>query len=134
MRVLAAITERTGVAYQGSEHHLRLIAGRIREGTATYRDLRSVVAFCWAKSGLNWREKLDGQGNPMAVNLKPETLFGPEGIHRYLDPARHWFETVARPHMTPEQLAELGEEPARAPPAPAGEPANVVALKLRSVP
>jgi hypothetical protein len=134
MRVLAAITERTGVAYQGSDHHLRLIAGRLREGVS-YRDLRSVVAYCWAKSGLNWREKLDGQGNPMAVNLKPETLFGPEGIHRYLDPARHWFETVARPAMTPEQLAELGESAApRAPPAQADQPANVVTLQLRRAP
>jgi hypothetical protein len=134
MRVLAAITERTEVAYRGSDAHLKLITGRLRSG-ASYRDLRAVVAFCWAPSGLGWRDRLDGQGQPMKRNLRPETLFGPQAIERYLDPARDWFEKVARPRMTPEELAELGEEAPTplAPPTPAGEPIAPI-LTLRAVP
>jgi hypothetical protein len=131
LRILAAMTERNGVPYQGSEPHLKLIAGRMRDGVS-YRDLRSVVAYCWHKTGLGWGDRVDGKGEPMRRNMRPETLFGPEGIHRYLDPARDWFEREVRHRLSPEELAELGEAPLRAPPALVGEPANV--LQLRRVP
>ncbi len=46
-------------------------------------DLRYVIAYCAAERGWADDPKMHG-------NLRPETLFGPETIWRYLDPARSW--------------------------------------------
>lgn len=98
-RVLGKITERTGVEYQGSREHLRLIVGRLRDGVDEW-DLRAVVAYCW--------HDLDWSGKPeMRAYLRPETLFGPQTIERYLAPAR-----TAYAHLRAER------DRARAPPPP----------------
>lgn len=116
-RTLAQITRRTGVQYQGAAPHVRLIVGRLREGLSE-TDLRSVIAYCWAKSGLGWSEKLDGNGLPMSRHLVPETLFGPQKVHKYLAPAQHWFRTEVVPTLTDEERSalELEHAPQRSPP------------------
>jgi uncharacterized phage protein (TIGR02220 family) len=108
-RVLAKITDRTGVKYQGSDAHLRLIVGRLRDGVDEL-DLRAVIAYCW--DALGWRDKQVGDV-PMSEYLRPETLFGPQKLQQYLPSARKY-------------RAELEAKP-RAPPAPANGPRLLVA-------
>ena len=97
--VLGKLTERSGIAYRGSDAHLRLIAARLRGG-ASEMDLRAIVAYCAegkARGGLGWA---DGE---MRSYLRPETLFGPQNIERYLDAARTWLaELQRRQQMTDE--------------------------------
>ncbi len=82
MRVLAKLTERNGVQYSGAKAHLALIVGRLREGIPEM-DLRYVIAYCAAAKG--WADD-----PKMQDSLRPETLFGPETIWRYLEPAKSW--------------------------------------------
>jgi uncharacterized phage protein (TIGR02220 family) len=110
LRVLGKITERTGVTYR-SEVHVSLVTHRLREAIAE-RDLRAVIAYCWDDGdGLAWRTKTDGDGKPMAVYLRPETLFGPRKIHQYLPQATAWrekhFPDQPTPVATPDPI-ELG--------------------------
>lgn len=81
--VLEKLSAQNGVRYSGTAAHTRLIVGRMREG-ATEQDLRAVIGYCALE--LEWK------GNPaMEKFLRPETLFGPQTIGKYLDPARTWF-------------------------------------------
>lgn len=80
--VLKRLGERNGTNYSGSDKHVRLITNQLRAGV-TELELRAVVGYCAVKLG--WLEK-----PAMADYLRPETLFGPETISRYLDPARTW--------------------------------------------
>lgn len=82
MRVLGKLSERNDVAYEGCDAHLRLIVERNREGKSE-RDLRAIIAYCAD-------EKRWERDPKMHSSLAPETLFGPESIYRYLDPARSW--------------------------------------------
>jgi uncharacterized phage protein (TIGR02220 family) len=82
LRVLAKLTERTGISYRGSPPHIRLIADRLREGV-TERELRGIAVYCWSAAGRNWEAKTD-----MHQYLCPETLFGPRTIHKYLPGAK----------------------------------------------
>lgn len=84
MRVLAALTRRNGTEYRGSDAHVKLIAHHIREGV-TEGELRAVVAFCADERprGLGWQSEPS-----MAMYLRPETLFGPKTLSKYLDTAR----------------------------------------------
>lgn len=91
--VLSHIARRTGVKYRGADRHVKLIRDRcddmIREGKtldAAKIDLRKIIAYCWGQEGLNWQSSPD-----RAQYLRPETLFGPDGIERYLDAARHCY-------------------------------------------
>lgn len=80
--VLDKLSERSGVSYRGSEKHTSLIVARLRQGVTAW-DMRRVIGYC--------ADKLMWQGHPkMHVCLRPETLFGPETIERYLDAARSW--------------------------------------------
>lgn len=82
--ILAKLTARNGVKYSGSPTHVNLITARIRDGV-TEADMRKIIGYCAVEK--RW------QGNEdMEQYLQPETLFGPKTIHRYLDPARSWFE------------------------------------------
>lgn len=82
MDVLARLTARNGIAYRGSAKHLGLIIARQRHGV-TADQLKAVIGYCAIKLG--WLEK------PAMVDyLRPETLFGPESIERYLDAACTW--------------------------------------------
>lgn len=83
-RVLDKLSQRNGVRYTGSPEHIRLIVAQLRAG-ASEADLRMVVGYCAIE--LEWADKPE-----MATYLRPETLFGPKTINRYLDPARTWAE------------------------------------------
>lgn len=80
--VLGKLTERTGIAYRGSQEHTRLIVARMRDG-ASELDLRKVIQYCAVELG--WLDKPE-----MVAFLRPETLFGPKTISRYLDAAISW--------------------------------------------
>jgi uncharacterized phage protein (TIGR02220 family) len=87
--VLGKLGAQNGVRYSGSEAHTRLIVGRLREGLSEM-DLRKVVLYCAKAEGMEWATKPE-----MSRYLRPETLFGPTTIARYLDAARAWYETLA---------------------------------------
>ncbi len=82
-RVLGRLSEVTGRHYQVCRTHTELILARLREGVDEW-DLRALIrsrADAWGSPPL--------PGNPdMRQFLRPETLFGPETIHRYLPEAR----------------------------------------------
>ncbi len=80
--VLDKLGDRSRVKYSGAPPHVALIASRLREGL-TEHDLRAVVGYC--AESLEWESKPE-----MAKYLRPETLFGPSTIHKYLDAARTW--------------------------------------------
>lgn len=73
-----------GIKYEGSKAHTRLIVNQLRAGR-TVLDLRKVVGYCADPSGMG---KADDE--KQRKYLRPETLFGPETIERYLDAARAW--------------------------------------------
>jgi hypothetical protein len=96
MRVLAKLSELRGgdVAYEGAKSHVRLIVHQLREGR-TEAELYAVIAHCCdpkSDGGEGWK------GNPeMHSRLRPETLFGPENIEKYLPEARVRYRThIAR--------------------------------------
>jgi uncharacterized phage protein (TIGR02220 family) len=82
--VLAKLSTHNGVRYTQNAEHTRLIVARLRDG-ASELDLRAVVAYCAFE--LDWKADPD-----MQKYLRPETLFGPKTIAKYLDPARTWAE------------------------------------------
>jgi uncharacterized phage protein (TIGR02220 family) len=83
LEVLAALSKHSAVQYRGSEHHVALIARQLRAGR-TELDLRKVAWYCAKKIGKSgWRDDPE-----MRDYLRPETLFGPTSIERYLDAAR----------------------------------------------
>jgi uncharacterized phage protein (TIGR02220 family) len=82
--VLDKLSGRNGVQYTGSSEHVRLISNQLRNGV-TEADLRKVIGYCAIE--LEWADKPE-----MDVYLRPETLFGPKTIAKYLDPARTWFD------------------------------------------
>lgn len=81
LEVLAKLGTRNGVRYSGTSDHIQLIAARLRDGV-TADDLARVVDYC--AIGI-WKDKPE-----MRQYLRPETLFGPKTIGKYLDPARSW--------------------------------------------
>jgi uncharacterized phage protein (TIGR02220 family) len=82
-RVLQKLGERTGCGYTGSRAHTDLIVARLRDGF-TEEDLRRVIAYC--AESLEWGEP----GHKLNHCLRPETLFGPETIERYVYKAREY--------------------------------------------
>lgn len=77
--VLEALGRYSRVAYRGTEAHVRLINARLQEGM-TVLDLRKVAWYC--ARVLEWESKPD-----MRHYLRPETLYGPKTLARYLDAA-----------------------------------------------
>jgi hypothetical protein len=96
----------------------------------TEDDLRKVIAFAWAPSGLDWQNGISQRdGKPMRTWLTPETLFGPKKLHAYLPRARAWFDEHVRPQLESESASR---DP---PPAAADrELAAIATPRLRSVP
>lgn len=84
--VLERLGSRNGVRYQLSRPHLKLIATHLRAGISEF-DLRAIVGYCAVE--LRW-----ATDDKMHKYLRPETLFGPETIARYLDPARTWANSL----------------------------------------
>ena len=82
-RVLTRLGERNNCRYTGGKAHTRLIVGRLRDGFSE-DDLRRVVAYC--AEGLGWQDP----AHNCHPHLKPETLFGPESIERYVYKAREY--------------------------------------------
>ncbi len=91
--VLTRLSAKNGVRYSGTDAHRRLIAGRLRDGF-TEMDLRKIIGYCAEK----WEGKPD-----MLEYLRPETLFGPQTIAKYLDPARAWFDKLPADRSAPPQ-------------------------------
>lgn len=81
--ILDRLGTAAAVAYRGCDAHVRLIVGRLRDGI-TEAELRAVVAYCAEE----WDSKPE-----MRRYLRPETLFGPSTVNRYLDAARTRFAT-----------------------------------------
>lgn len=97
LRVLARLGERNGVSYSGSEAHVRLIVARLRDGVSEM-ELRAVAGYCAsskASGGMGWLEH-----DAMRNYLRPETLFGPQTIQRYLDSARTWARDELAKHQS----------------------------------
>lgn len=89
--VLDKLGAQNGVRYSATDTHVGLIARQLRSGI-TVEDLRAVIGYCALEK--QWK------GHPkMHEYLRPETLFGPETITKYLDPARTWWATL--PDDTP---------------------------------
>lgn len=89
-KVLASLEQYSGVRYEIARAgkptaNARLVADRLRDGI-TEMELRAVNAYCALDSGLGWQGKQE-----MRKYLRPETLYGPKTIDKYLDPARSWF-------------------------------------------
>jgi uncharacterized phage protein (TIGR02220 family) len=83
--VLEKLSAQNGVRYSGTAEHARLIVNQLRAGVDEM-DLRAVIGYCALELNGGWK------GNPdMEQFLRPETLFGPKTISKYLDPARTWF-------------------------------------------
>ena len=97
--VLDKLTAQNGVRYSGTAEHTRLIVAQLRAGVSEM-DLRAVIGYCALE--LDWKADPD-----MAKYLRPETLFGPRTIARYLDPARTWFDKL--PHDRPPPSEEEPE-------------------------
>lgn len=96
--VLAKLAGHNGVRYSGTAEHSRLILRQLRDGVSEM-DLRAVVGYCALELG--WRD--DEQ---MKKYLRPETLFGPVTIARYLDPARTWFSALPESATTSAKRAD----------------------------
>lgn len=83
--VLDKLSRESGTPFRAtSVTHQRVLVARLREGV-TEDELRAVILHCADPKphGLGWRD------NPeMRVFLRPETLFGPTTIERYLPAAR----------------------------------------------
>lgn len=78
--ILDKLGSHNGVRYSGSDAHTALIVRHLRDGLDEM-DLRYVVLHC--------AEELDWKNNPkLRPYLRPETLFGPQTIAKYLDAAR----------------------------------------------
>jgi uncharacterized phage protein (TIGR02220 family) len=84
--VLDKLGEYNGVRYSGTAEHTRLIVNQLRAGLSE-ADLRKVIGYCAFEKG--WKDDPE-----MLPYLRPETLFGPRTISKYLDPARAWFKTI----------------------------------------
>jgi uncharacterized phage protein (TIGR02220 family) len=89
MAVLRKLGEQTGIEYRGGDKHTRLILGRYHDGFDEL-DLRKIIAYASRtpkEGGLGWNGD-----EKMRHCLRPETLFGPENIEKYVDAARSWFK------------------------------------------
>lgn len=107
--VLDKLGDRTQVQYRGSKEHTALIVRHLRSGLTSW-DLRRVIGYCAYEMG--WATKPN-----MRPYLRPETLFGPETIERYIDAARAWEPALEPPEIRP-QLRLVADPP---PPDPVTE-------------
>jgi len=83
--VLETLGGYSGVRYTVAPAHARLIASRLAEGL-TVLDLRKVAWYC--ARVLKWTDTPEPGKPDMRRFLRPETLYGPQTIARYLDAAR----------------------------------------------
>jgi len=116
-RVLDKLGDVSGVAYRGSRRHTQLVVDRMRAGVSEF-ELRFVVGYCARELG--WAAEPDDGERDMRPYLRPETLFGPQTIERYLDAARTWARR--HPELWPDDATPPADmvakpSPARAPTA-----------------
>jgi len=109
--VLAKLTARTKTPYRVSDQHTALIIARFRDGLDEV-DLRKVIGYAASSAkegGLGWQED-----ERMRHFLRPETLFGPKTIEKYIDAARSWFtqHVAEEPEPSPEFTAWRAAESA----------------------
>jgi uncharacterized phage protein (TIGR02220 family) len=106
--VLDKLQAQNDVAYEGSKAHTKLIVARLREGVSEL-DLRHIIGYCAIER--RWK------GDPKWEQyLRPETLFGPENISKYLEPARSWvkknrLDEPEEPVADPPRIDESEVEP-----------------------
>jgi uncharacterized phage protein (TIGR02220 family) len=101
--VLDKLSEFNTVRYTCSDEHTRLIVNQLRKGV-TEAELRMIVwnyGYKWGKDSKEFEE--------MGEYLRPETLFGPKTIAKYLDPSRSAYqrwkaEREAKPREAPSDL------------------------------
>ena len=98
--VLEKLTARNGIRYSGSHEHTRLIVNQLRAGVSEL-DLRAVIAYCAVELFAD---------EDMQKYLRPETLFGPRTIAKYLDPARTWAAKTYPQEFTITQTTWVGLE------------------------
>lgn len=116
LRVLERLSARGQTTYQGADAHVRLICARLDEGYTEF-DLRAVVGYCGSPTGMNFAGK-----EATVKYMRPETLFGPETIQRYIEAARQWAKrSGVRLAASPEasQAAPGAPIATSAPPSPA---------------
>lgn len=119
--VLQKLTNRNQVKYEGSEAHKALIASRLRAGYSTW-DLRRVIAYC--ADHLGWQDNPD-----MIAYLRPETLFGPKTMEKYVYAARSW-DPAGEPPEAAQQGPPKTENVRPGANGEASEPAsNVIPLR-----
>jgi uncharacterized phage protein (TIGR02220 family) len=87
--VLDKLGTRNGVTYLGSKEHTKLVVDRLRDGYSEM-DLRVISLYC--AESLGW-----GDDDKMRAYLRPETLYGPKTIARYIDAARSWYAANYEP-------------------------------------
>jgi uncharacterized phage protein (TIGR02220 family) len=101
--VLDKLGSYNGVRYTRTAEHTRLIVAHLRSGL-TEADLRKVICYCAIE--LDWKSD-----RAMVKFLRPETLFGPKTISKYLDPARAWFDTLPSDDPIPLRPKQADEGP-----------------------
>lgn len=119
-RVLDKLGDNSGVSYRGSPRHTKLIVDRLRSGITEF-ELRFVIGYCSRE--LRWAEEPADGRQDMRPFLRPETLFGPQTIERYLDAARTW--AAKRPDLWPADAApppELAKPTLAVVPSPFDDP------------
>lgn len=118
--VLSRLSERSGRNYGGSHAHVMLVVSRLRAGFTAW-DMRRVIGYC--ALALKWEDKPE-----MQHYLRPETLFGPKAMEKYIYAARSWMPQDA----PPDDQAERPPKTDNARPAPPRKPSdhdNVIPLR-----
>lgn len=100
--VLERLSQRSGRQYGKSTKHQALVISRLRAGFTVW-DLRRVIGYCAIE--LDWESKPN-----MQPFLRPETLFGPEAMEKYIYAARAWLpqdEPTDDPRQTQSQTENV---------------------------
>jgi uncharacterized phage protein (TIGR02220 family) len=82
--LLSKMNRWTGVKYTRCKAHVALVAARMRDGISV-DDMRAVVGY--VAVSLKWADE-----EKTRAWICPETLLGPEKIHKHLASARAWYE------------------------------------------
>jgi uncharacterized phage protein (TIGR02220 family) len=90
--ILRKLGERNDIEYTGTDEHMRLIINQLRLGR-TEMELRGIVGYCASE----WADQEE-----MRKYLRPETLFGPKTISKYLDPSRAWVKSLPPDRHAPQ--------------------------------
>ena len=111
--VLLKLSERSGRKYGGSAKHVALVVSRLRAGFTVW-DLRRVIGYCAIE--------MDWENLPkMQPYLRPETLFGPEAMEKYIYAARAWEPSESPPERREDLAGQIPQKTENVRPAANGE-------------